>query len=287
MPDTITHITEEQLERFHEQGYLIIEDAFDEDEVARMREEADRILELIVNSSLANDRRSGRLDLVEDAGEQMVRKIQPVNDLSLFLAEIAADDRLLEPMRAIMDDEPILMEEKLNYKEPLPESVPLEGNRPTSSFPVHNDWAYYQAQGYPQSILSSAIALDDCTPEKGPLHVWPGSHTEHLEHDEGENGLEVPPDKIDHDGGEDVLAPAGSVMFFHSLLVHNSQPNVSGKPRRLMIYSHFPEQEGEERGIAVDERNGPTRLRESPYEWEYQRRKERGDYRDEFTAPRF
>ena len=38
-----------------------------------MRSEADRILELMVNSSLANDRQSGRLGFVEDdEGEQMV-----------------------------------------------------------------------------------------------------------------------------------------------------------------------------------------------------------------------
>jgi hypothetical protein len=52
-----------------------------------------------------------------------------------------------------------------------------------------------------------------------------------------------------------------------------------------MLYSHFPEAEGEDAGIAFDERNGPTRLRESPWEWEYQRKKDRGEYADRFEAP--
>jgi hypothetical protein len=52
-----------------------------------------------------------------------------------------------------------------------------------------------------------------------------------------------------------------------------------------MIYSHYPAGDGE--GLITDERNGPTRLRESPYEWEYQRRKEAGEFEDRFEAPPF
>jgi hypothetical protein len=66
-------------------------------------------------------------------------------------------------------------------------------------------------------------------------------------------------------------------------LIHNSRPNVSGKPRRLMIYSHFPAQAK----MGFDVRNGPTRLRESAYEWAYQRMKDRGEFRDQFRAPVF
>ena len=54
-------------------------------------------------------------------------------------------------------------------------------------------------------------------------------------------------------------------MLFHSLLVHNSRPNVSGRPRRVMIYSHYPAGAN----MGHDVRNGPNRLREAPWEWEY------------------
>jgi hypothetical protein len=150
-------LSSHQLAQFAQDGYLVLADAFGPREVARMRAEADRILELIINSSLHHMRTSGRLDLTESgAGEQQVRKIQPINDLSLYLSEIAADDRLLQPMRQLMGDEPVPMEEKLNYKEPLPERLTgLDSSRATSAFPLHSDWAHYKAQGYPQSIVSS------------------------------------------------------------------------------------------------------------------------------------
>ena len=270
------------IQYFQEHGYVAMERVFSDDEVQRMRKEADDILELILNSSNSLERQSGRLDLVRNEAGFLVRKIQPINDLSLYLSQISADSRLLDPMRALMNEEPILMEEKLNYKQPLPglsfgfETKP----RGTDRFPVHNDWAYYRAQNYPQGIISSAITLDDCPAESGPIRIWPGTHKSHLEHESVDIGLQVQPGLVDFEGGEDLLLPAGSVAFFSSLLVHNSRPNISGKPRRMMIYSHYPASTK----MGVDVRNGPTRLREAPYEWEYTRMKLRGEGRDVFSA---
>jgi hypothetical protein len=276
----------ELIEKYNRDGYVAIENAFNPDEVGRMQQEADAILELIMNASIGLGRKSGRLDVLQkENGDQIVRKIQPINDLSLYLAQISNDERFLGPMRTVMGDEPILMEEKLNYKEPLPYPVSGfdVGPKPSDRFPIHSDWAYYKAQNYPQSVLSSAIALDDCTEDSGPLHIWPGTHKEHLPHDQVEIGLEVQPGLIDPDSGIDMLVPAGTVMIFSSLLIHNSRPNLSGKPRRLMIYSHYPKAAD----MGIDIRNGPGRLRESPYEWEYIRKRDRGEITDTFKAPRF
>ncbi len=281
----MTDLSREQIEFFNENGYLILENIFSPAEVAALQSEADYLLELILKSSLMHDRPSGRLDWRRTSqGVQMVRKIQPVNDLSLAFTRAIADERIVHPLRQIMGEEPVLMEEKLNYKQPLPtdvEGLPIRDM--DDYFPVHNDWAYYAAQRYPQSVLSSALLLDDCTADNGPLRIWPGSHKEHLEHQRMENGLEVKPELIDHTGGIDMIAPAGSFMIFHVLVVHNSRPNTSGRPRRLMIYSHYPDSFD----MPFDVRNGPSRLRESPYEREYMRAKERGQFSDLFTAPTY
>lgn len=281
-------ISDAQLQHFRDQGYLIIESVFDAAELARLRDEADFILELMINSSDFHQRRSGRLDITAcpATGGALVRKIQPINDLGLALTAAARDERLIAPMRALMEDEPVLMEEKLNGKQPvaeLPAICAPRGDRVDSRFPVHNDWAYYAKQDYPQSIISSAISLDDCTPDSGPLRVWPGSHREHREHEAIPGlGLQVKPGLIDFDGGIDVLAPAGSVMFFHSLLVHNSRANESGRARRLMIYSHYPRSAN----MGHDVRNGPGRLHESPFELAYLRARAEGRYHDVFSLAR-
>jgi ectoine hydroxylase-related dioxygenase (phytanoyl-CoA dioxygenase family) len=279
-------ITDEEIQAFHDRGYLVLRNVFEESELGEMRAEADRILELLVNASLANGRTSGRLIVVEEEeGGQLVKRVQPVNDLSRVIASISEDERFLAPMRTLMGDEPRLMEEKLNYKQRLPEPVPeLEIVAGDTSWPVHNDWAYYRRDGYPRSIIWSAVCLDDCTEERGPIHVWPGSHVRHLPHEETDRGLEIPPEEINHGGGRDLDVPAGSVVLFHSLLAHNSRHNASDRPRRLMLYAHYPDSE---HGTYFDARNGPTRYRESPWEWEYLRKKRNGEYEDRFEAPRY
>jgi ectoine hydroxylase-related dioxygenase (phytanoyl-CoA dioxygenase family) len=280
-------LTDRDVERFRERGYLVIESAFDEREVAEMRADADWMLELLVNSSLANDRTSGRLAVVEsEDGSQTVKKVQPVNDLSQTFSEVARDDRLLEPIRAYTDDEPRLMEEKLNYKQPLHRRVEgLDTNRPSDAWPVHSDWAYFRAQDYPQDVVSSAVALDDLTAENGTMRFWPGTNDEFVEHERTDNGLEVPPDRVEARESELIEAPAGSLILFDSLVWHGSSPNRTDGPRRLMIYSHYPASAGTERGIVEDERNAPARRRESPYEWAYQRKKDAGEFDDRFEAP--
>jgi ectoine hydroxylase-related dioxygenase (phytanoyl-CoA dioxygenase family) len=275
-------LTADEIQAFHDRGYLVLRNVIEEDELDRLRREADRILELIVNSSLANDRTSGRLALAEDDNDvQHVRKVQPVNDLSREIARVSQDDRFLEPMRTLLGDEPVLMEEKLNYKQRLPEPVPgLEARYDSTAFPVHNDWAYYRQDGYPRSLVWSAVCLDDCTDDNGPLHVWPGSHIRHIPHEDRESGLAVPDGEINYNGGTSLCVPAGSIIMCHSLLVHNSRHNDSGHPRRLMIYSHYPESEF---NTYFDERNGPTRYEESQWESEYHRKKWAGTYTDTFT----
>lgn len=282
-------LASEHATEIQNKGYVVIEDAFSEAELEEMRSAADRILELIINSSLANDRTSGRLSLVEAESEsQMVKKIQPINDVSLTFSEIARDGRLIEPLRQFMNDDPRLLEEKLNYKQPLPNPVEeLDTNRPSEAWPIHSDWAYFRAQDYPQSVVSSAIALDDLSEENGTMRLWPGTNDEFVEHERTDNGLEVPPEHVDESEAELLDVPAGSLVLFDSVVWHDSSPNNTDKPRRLMIYSHYPGSIGQERGIVEDERNAPIRRRESPYEWQYQEQKDRGRFEDKFESPEY
>lgn len=277
----------EHADEIERKGYTIIEEAFSEAELEEMRTAANRILELIINSSLANNRTSGRLALVENDDEaQMVKKIQPINDLSLTFTDLARDDRLIEPIRQFMGDTPRLMEEKLNYKQPLPDPVNgLDTNRPSEAWPVHSDWAYFRAQNYPQDVVSSAIALDDLTQKNGTMRLWPGTNDEFVDHIQTDNGLEVPPERVDDADAELLEVPAGSLVLFDSIVWHDSSPNETDAPRRVMIYSHYPAAAGQEHGIVEDERNAPTRRRESPYEHHYYEKKERDEFTDRFVAP--
>ena len=80
----------------------------------------------------------------------------------------------------------------------------------------------------------------------------------------------------------DVLAPAGSVLLFHSMLLHDSKPNTTDLPRRLMIYSHYPASAQMEEDV----RNRGGRVAGQRLEAAYRAMVESGEYEDEFHAPR-
>ena len=276
---TNVQLSESDIAAFGRSGYLLIESAFSDDELDTFREAADRILELSINATVALGRRHPRLDAkLHDDGTVTVRKIQPINDLDPRLAAIADDERLLGPLRQLMGDEPILMEEKLNPKHTIDtrhvdlsvlasssfnREIGMEG------FHLHHDWGYYRQQGYPENTLSSAVAIDDCA-GRGPLRVIPGSHLVDapMVDDDPESGSGVVVDGFfSLDDLVPLDVPGGSVMLFHAKLVHDSEPNRSGLPRRVMIYSHYPRSHDPD--ADPDRRNGPVRAYSREFEQRY------------------
>jgi hypothetical protein len=279
-----TGLTTGQRRQFEVDGFVVLDVVLSEEELVSLRAEADRILELVINTSVASGRRDPRLDIYP-LGEKRaaVRKVQPVNDLSASIGALSTDPRLTGPMAELMGDRPVLMEEKLNYKQVIDggdldmsvfERAGLE-DRAEALFELHHDWGYYRVNGYPETTLSSAVALDDCA-GRGPIRVVPGSHLLDVPlADPGSSSGVVEAGAL---GADPALLPldltAGSVVIFHSKLVHDSEANPSGQPRRLMIYSHYPASHGD--GQDADRRNRPTREAASSMEDAYIRSLDNG-----------
>ena len=245
----------------------MIENAFSQREVEDMQEESNNILEFLINSSILNNRLSERLDLRRrSSGQQVIRKVQPINDISSVFSKMASDERLVNTLRMLMNDEPELMEEKLSYKQHLTNWVPgLRANDADDRFLIHNDWTYYQENGYQPSIITAAICIDDCPPESGPLHIWPGTHLTPLKHDTVQivrNSYQIPTGLLNDSDSTDLTLQSGALIFFHSLLAHKSEPNLTDTPRRIIFFSYVPKTQS----IGLDVRNGPLRKKEAPYE---------------------
>lgn len=263
---TLSH---SERERYERDGYLVFEGLFGFEELAAMRAESDLLVDLLVNASLALGEISPRLDVRRGLGSDaapVLLKVQPVGDISELFTRVSRDPRLLQPMRDLLGCEPLLLEEKLNGKETLGhalEGLPLREASP--HFPFHTDLHYFALDGYPEQTLSSVIAIDACTADNGPLVFVPGSH--HRRDWPLRGGW--PPDLADglFDDAEQVelLCPPGTVVVFHSRLVHSSRPNRSSAPRRLMIYSHYPSTFT----VARDARNGPLRAASRAHEAAY------------------
>jgi ectoine hydroxylase-related dioxygenase (phytanoyl-CoA dioxygenase family) len=290
-------LTSDDIEQFRDDGYVFLPGYFDADRVEEFEAETERLLEQEVNAALANDRKSERLSLAPGAdGQPMAKSMNPSIDLSRVFKNLAVEE-LAEILEPLLDDTPVSIDRtaQINYKLPLEEPLPFGDNMAGDdtggdAYPVHADWPYYEGR-FPEGIVTTIVFVDECRPDSGPIEVWPGTHTESYDHESIDaGGREVPPDVLDHDAGEPVLGPAGSVLAFDSRLVHSSEPNTSGYPRRLAIYGHAPQRNVDvliEDGSARPNATYPKELVESTYLGEYYRRKRLGEFTDQFTMPEF
>lgn len=270
MISTITppHLTPEQRAAYASDGYIVLPAVFTPAETTAMATESDRLVDLLVNASLATGEVSPRVDLRTRPEGPVLLKVQPLADVSPLLRQVSEDDRLLQPMRDLLGCEPLMLEEKLNGKELLALTTDELGALPvrTSSdaFPFHTDFHYFYLDGYPPETLSSAIAIDECTRDNGALRVVPGSHLQ-----EWPLASTWPPylDESCFPPNEQVYleCPAGTVVIFHSKLAHASSPNTTSSPRRLLIYSHYPSTHD----VPPDSRNRPLREQGRLHEQRY------------------
>ena len=265
MTTTAHVLTDDQRKAYARDGYIVLPSVFDASETAAMAAESDRLVDWLVNASLATGEVSPRIDLRHRPEGAVLLKVQPLADVSPLLKQVSEDDRLLQPMRDLLGCEPLMLEEKLNGKELLDcdlGDLPVRSS--SDAFPFHTDYHYFYLDGYPPETLSSAIAIDACTRENGALRVVPGSHLQ-----EWPLASTWPPylDEASFPESEQVYleCPAGTVVLFHSKLAHASSPNTTTEPRRLLIYSHYPETYA----VEPDARNRPLREQSAAHEERY------------------
>lgn len=226
-------LNETQLQQYDRDGFIVLEDWFDEATVQTFSQAADELLENIGPIVYGNPRIQ-----VDQIGETTrVRQVYPVIDISETFARLAQDARLLDPFRSLFNDEPVLFEDKLNYKYP-------SGGSP---FPMHQDYSYWQ--DYSPQLTTVLIYLDRATEENGCLEVVPGWHKKGLlpiERIKVGQSIDdyVSPKVLDPSLAIKVPASAGTMILFTCYTPHSSAPNLSAYPRRAMILTYNPARDG-------------------------------------------
>jgi phytanoyl-CoA hydroxylase len=115
----------------------------------------------------------------------------------------------------------------------------------------HQDSPYWPIE--PMDLCSCWFALDDATLENGCMVVLPGAHHDGpLRHVSVTDDFVVPEESLDLSRALSVPMPAGSGLFFHSLLPHYTAPNRSKNWRRAIALSYMSA-----RSRYTDEGKGP------------------------------
>ena len=102
----------------------------------------------------------------------------------------------------------------------------------------HQDWAFYPHTN--DDLLAVGVALDDISLENGPLLVVPGSHKYRI-YSHHQDGLFVGAVTQDLPQAKDAVPielKAGGISIHHARILHASAPNVSDRPRRLLLFQY-------------------------------------------------
>ena len=231
-------VTDADIEYFHRNGYLVINDAFSATEI-----EAALAGMIHLMDGKCSDFRAiqfePKLIKQKDALEgqerrDAIRKIFNFVDYEPRLNAMAVHSGLLGVLEKIMGDTPELFQDMALVKPP----------RYGSEKPWHQDCAYFNLpEG--TTVVGVWIALDEATPENGCLHIIPGSNIDgpmiHFKRRDWQIcDTDVPV-------GRDTMVPLkpGGCLFWHGLTHHGSPANQSEQRRRALQLHYKPASAGE------------------------------------------
>lgn len=208
--------TDRELERYREEGFLIVEKLFDgeEIEIVKQAAKADRTIEQQALSR--NDGEGGvtKLRLWNEAGEDLY-------------GLIARSPRIVDRMEQLLDGEVYYYHSKMNFKEPY-----VGG-----AWAWHQDYGYWYNNGCLWPLMASClISIDPATRANGCLQVLKGSHhIGRVDHGKVGDQTGADPERVAEACKKLELVycetPPGAAIFFHCNLLHRSDQNTSPDPR--------------------------------------------------------
>ncbi|NBO81548.1 MAG: phytanoyl-CoA dioxygenase family protein [Betaproteobacteria bacterium] len=219
-------LTPQQLEAYRQDGYVVVHDVLDPDDLGRMRA---AMKELLAGASAVSGH-TALFDLEDShtAEQPRVRRLKLPHQHHPAFHELIRSPKLLSLMTPILGPSVRMHTSKLNLKS-ADFGAPVEW---------HQDWAFYPHTN--DDVLALGVLLDDFTPDNGPMMVVPGTHRGPI-HDHHHQGVfvgAIDPRRItdDIDRAVPLIAKAGSVTLHHARLIHGSALNTSRRPRSFLLY---------------------------------------------------
>ena len=223
-------LSSDQLERFHRDGFLVIEGLFNRDETRRLRA---RLPALFAEDTPANIREKA-------SGE--VRTAMGLHERDALYGELVRDARLVEPAEQLSGEPVYVQQVKVNVKSAFSGEV----------WQWHYDFATHHSEdGVPEPhALNLHVFLDDVTEFNGPLYFIPGSHrrgpapssldTETTSYPLWVVAPEHVVELVERGGIVSATGPAGTALVFGDTLVHASPNNMSPWDRPIFSVIYNP-----------------------------------------------
>jgi ectoine hydroxylase-related dioxygenase (phytanoyl-CoA dioxygenase family) len=216
-PSKQNRLSAETIDAYEKDGFFIVNDVFPPSDVERLRAAA------AASNIVSEQERRG--------GEGRTVHLLGLTSFHAAFLELACDQRILRLITPLIGGDIQLQHSKLATKPP---------KKNTGPYPWHQDFAFYPHTN--TSVLSVMVMLDDATPDNGCMRMVRGSHRQGLfEHrvDGFFSGRCVEENRwADPETLVDITPRAGGVSVHHCLTLHGSDVNLSGNPRRGVVFSY-------------------------------------------------
>jgi ectoine hydroxylase-related dioxygenase (phytanoyl-CoA dioxygenase family) len=212
-------ITPRQINRYHEEGYLVVPGLYEAEEIVDWKE---RIISRLRKEGNLDDPTGVRVWMVGELGEWLRAQMLEHQVVAILKCLIAPNVEFLS-VKAV-----------------------FKNSETRFGSPWHHDWFYWRGS----NKISVWIALDDVTPENGCLKVVPGSHRNVYEVVKVKEAIGFQ-NRVEESSFADLPPVAlpverGGAVFFHDRLLHASYPNTAGADRWSLISTYRNAEEKDE-----------------------------------------
>lgn len=232
--DTLNNITDTQIQRFHEQGYLAVKQAVETDKTEAAAQAMWDLIDGIRPGFRAvhveAKMRAQYASLSQTERRNAVRKIHRFIDYDDRLKVLSEHAAILAVLKRLMGEPPVLFQDMGLMK---PARVGREK-------PWHQDLAYFNVP-IDTPVVGVWIALDEATSQNGCLHIVPGSHKEGPQLHYKIRDWQMCDTDVPVRQSVMVPLPPGGCLFWHGLVHHGSPSNHSDKRRRALQFHYQPE----------------------------------------------
>jgi ectoine hydroxylase-related dioxygenase (phytanoyl-CoA dioxygenase family) len=216
------------LKEYQQDGFTKIEEIFDKKEILNLQQATDELIEQSRNHIISDE----KFDLEHNHSSQnpRVQRIKVPHEQHSAFAKAVRNPKILNFLRQLIGENIRFRNSKLNIK---------AANGGTA-VDWHQDWAFYPHTN--ANLLAVGIMIDDIDEDNAPLMIVPKSHKgETLNHHfQGvfSGSVNLQSEKIDLSSAVKLTGPAGSASFHHVKALHGSSPNLSDRPRRLLLFEY-------------------------------------------------
>ncbi|MDE0184351.1 MAG: phytanoyl-CoA dioxygenase family protein [Candidatus Poribacteria bacterium] len=223
------HLTESQVSSFYKNGYLLLEDWLDEEDLQPVIEEYSAIIderarryyaEGRVSSLHENEPFTRRLVCLAEEAPEIADNLDIMQARGEASFNFLKNPKILDLAESFVGSE-ILCNPIQHIRATLPHGKIAKG--PT---PWHQDAGVCWPETDPFFILTIWIPIVDVTLDNGCLEVVPGSHKQGLrKHVFSPHGLDIPLGERPQIEPMPLPVRAGGILLFHNYTMHHSLLN--------------------------------------------------------------